>query len=472
MGAPAPYSHKAAKFFAGGYSHKAAKAFGGAWPVALGESDEPLVDTFILPRRPAVLWPQLATSVVGTWNNITGSFVFGSRSYSSGAVAGADYREWEDVNLFAGPVKIKILGLRAADSGIASVYWGPTKLGEVDMVGSTLANQTFEINGTVGATGRNYIRVISESKTGSSYRLSYQQIEITQPTGSSLGASIDALPWFWDIPPIFATLEYWNGSAWVQHTTSPVQESTAEWGSYVPLGHANNWRATIRFWSPQGSHTLNLRHRNSTAGGTITAVVNGAATTPGTFSTSAGGTSYNNSTSLTFTASTTGMQTLVLSGNGGVACNMQWSSWRKTSALGAIEPTGATYGVESLELYPWFAGAVTGNTTISISTSKLHYASLFNTNDNIGDALQFNLGVNGGTYSIAAIKHVSTGHGEAEFRDNGSLLGTMDWYNPGTIFNVRDSISGSLSSNSVLELVATENAYVNNTLFRLERTGA
>lgn len=433
-------------------------------------------DTFQMARRQS-LWPQLNTAESGTWAwSASSSKEFGG-AYENSSAASGNYVEWANVPLFAANAKVNFLYTKSSNGGIVKVFWNGSELGTLDTYNaSTTYNNVATVDlGTVTA-GRGTLRLISDTKNASSsaYKISVQQIEVVQPTGTATGADLDDCPWVVDVP----VASYDSVSI---GSLTAVQSTGYQWGTRFYSSDNQFEVITYSVWLAQGTYDLDMIFYGASDGGIATVKLGGSTIATFDFYTS-GATSNASVSQSGITVSSTGVHTLTFHMDSKNASSTryrfsgQWIQFRKTATTGAVTATGTTYGRETMELWPWFQDAGDFDTFI-VSSNYLHYGAYYVGTDAINDSADWAQNVNSGTYDVDLISARGTTRGIVHLSlDGGADIDTVDLY--GSIsYNVAYTMSGSLSGGTINVSMDSKNAsssgYNNiTTMYRLVRTGA
>lgn len=439
-----------------------------------------LTDAFNMARRQP-FFPALNTAKSGTWAwAASASKQFGG-AYENSSAASGDYVEWANVNAFAANAKLKLLYTKSSNGGIVKILWGGSELGTLDTYAAspTYNNVSTVDLGTVTA-GRGTLKLISDTKNASSsgYKISIQQVEVVQLTGSTAGTSLDDLPWVSDVPPI-------SYSA-ASHAVVLAQDTTGAWGSRLYSDSVINNTLTWEVYVPPGNCTLTNVCRKHNIGGIISWYLDSVspANKIGETDQYNATTTWNNLDTISFVNTTNGgKRNLIAKVEAKHASSSayyqfhQWIQIRKTSTTGAITPTVATYGRETMELWPWFADT-TSASTFTVSASQLHYGSLKNV-DVLNDYHEYSQSGNPGTYTVTEYALKAAAHGIVHLSIGGAAdLATVDHYNATTTYNNALAMSGAaLVAGALRFAVDSKNASASDydtgdTMIRLVRTGA
>lgn len=433
---------------------------------ALVLPSNPLTDTFLMARR-QVLWPQLATSQTGTWAWLGSSnYVFGGIIYNVSNAAN-DALSWSNVNTLAGQAYLNLLTVQNTDSSTISVYFNGVLVGSVSLNGPLIRNHVVQIDLGVLPATRGTLEVRSSSGL---FRL--QQAELIQPSGSNLGASIDSLPWFGDVPPIMYSA--------TSITPALVQSTAYQWGSRVQIASSQNSYTEYDVWLPQGNIELSMVSSLFQNWGIGTVALDGVDV--GTLDFYGPSVVENQTRSCSFDVPLTGMHKLRITAktknasSGGYSLVPYWLSWRKTTATGAITPTGATYGRESMELWPWFSENSDWN-IFQLNGNSLHYATMYNNTFASGDSQEWAHALKPGTYSLLTNGRRSVDYGNAHWSENeGADLAIVVHSGASSYAHMFAEASLPLIGGTIKRSADTSNGspanhYLNDTMIRLVRTG-
>ena len=393
---------------------------------AAGES----VDTFQMARR-QTFWPQLNTAESGTWGwAASGSKLFGG-AYENSSKASGDYVEFANLPLFAANAKIKFLYSKLSDGGIIKIYWNGDQLGTLDTYnGSTTHNNIATVDlGTVTA-GRGTLRLISDTKNASSsgYKISVQQVEVVQLTGDAAGTSLDDLPFVVDCPP----------SSYSDTTAAGTitQDTSTMWGTYIRTAQSLDQYTEYKVWIPQGTYDLDMIFYRGTNRAIATVSINGSDV--GTIDQYGSSARNVTGTISSISIAATGVHTVRMTAASKHASSTgyfllpQWMQFRKTTTTGAIAGTGATYGRETMELWPWFEEGSMAGWIFDVGSSFLHYGNIKDAG--IGITLNLEHSLNPGTYSGLTVAREGTSRALVTITENGgAALDSMDWYNPSNV---------------------------------------
>lgn len=440
-----------------------------------------LTDTFLMARRHTV-WPVLNTAETGTWawSGDAGKMFGGT--YTNTSNTANDSISFDNLNLFSASVAINLLYTKASTGGVAKIYWG-TKgeagdlLGTIDMyAASTQKNQVAQFSlGTVTKARKTLHIVMETAGTGGGYTCQIQQAEVVQLTGTTTGTSLDDLPWVVDVPPVAYSA---NSGA-----VTLAQSTSTSWGSYVATAGAINNYIEWDVWLAEGTYDFSTVALDSGNRGIGTWSLNGS-----DFGTidyyQSGGTYYNQENTISsVTVATTGVHKLrVTAATKNVSAGtyhlyFQWLQFRKTTTTGAITPTGATYGRESAELWPWFADTKVGFNTFTLSSSILHYGAYYQGANAQFNHMIWNDSFLAGSYSVVPIGTKFNSYGVAHLSNNGgSDIDTVSCYAASAEFNQKLAMSGSLSPGTIklsMDTAGPGGGYQSAfTTSRLTRTGA
>lgn len=441
-----------------------------------------LVDTFLMARRHSV-FPILNTAETGTWSWVGDAAKLFGGVYTNTSNASGNSFSLDNLNLFNAGLALNLLHTKASNGCTVSVYWG-TKDEPTDLLGTfstwaatTQKNVVEQIDlGTVPKGRETLHFVVSAAGAGGGHTMQIQQAEVVQLSGSNLGTSIDDLPWWVDVPP-FA----------YDSTTGPgtlFQATGYSWGSLFRVSDSVDDNADYKAWLPQGTGQLRVIHGSGIAYGTATIDLNGSSV--GTVDGYSVGTNTNVSTTLSgISVPSTGVHTIGLTvatkneSASNFAFYSHWLQFRKTAAHGAITPTGATYGRETMELWPWFADSGSDFNTFTIGATDLYYGYYYKavTNDP-PHSLRFANGVNPGNFDLELVGPGHTVYGIVHFsEDGGGDLDTVDLYRASLVRNQKNGLSGALTGGVIHLDTDTKNAsstdyYAPLSQIRLTRTGA
>lgn len=437
-----------------------------------------LTDTFNMSVRHD-FWPALNTAEVGTWTwSGSASKMFGGQ-YTNSSQAQNDYIEFANVPLQAGDYEIRILATKSAASGIVSVYHDSSDTGaDLDLYNaSTTHNNVVTDTFTIGSKTRGTLRLIVETKNASSsaYEMGIQQIEIVKTSADSdAGSSLDDLPWVMDVPPISYSATTGPGTV--------AQNTSNTWGSQVYATSAQNEYIEFKVWLAEGTYDLNMVCSTFTSRAILDVTINGGSSV-GTMDTYSASPVFNVTKTISgISISFTGVHTVRLTAATKNASSsnyysyINWLQFRKTTETGAIVATGATYGQESAEFWPWFADTKVGYGVFGISSSSIHYGYYYQAAPAQNNSLAWAHGLLPGTYSGVDVAATFNNYGTAHYRESGVTdLDTVNYFSASLLFNQRLPLDVALSLSSLTAILAstTTAGYQTSVNFiRLTRTGA